>query len=120
MSSDGPKEAKVLWVPKSQVDPLLEMYSEKAEIAEHLISDHYLGVLPATPSARLLLKELYCVITKMVSYLRDSLIEGRHESQNQEGYLLTKESAIVLSTLSLQVSEVTQELASLNLSTEVH
>lgn len=120
MSSGNQKETQVLWVPKSQIDPLLEIYEEKAKIAEQLISDHYQGLLPATPSIRLLLKELYCVVKKMIPYLEDSLVERVHGKEEQDGYLMTKESAIVLSSLSLQVSEIAQELSSLNLSTEVH
>lgn len=118
MSESTPSEAKV-WVPKEELDNLFEACEKKSYFANLLIGDFYEADYTITERAKLLLKEIFCLIETNVPYYRELVEKQTMERDGRAGYFLGQGDLLSLTTVAVSLKKISFELEEQNLSLEI-
>ena len=119
--SDAQKPGpSLVYISAAEVDLLIASLEKKAEFAENLLKSHYTGEKTYHKPAKLLLNELVCLIGMSISSYRDLLKSAFTTKSGTECYKLEQSQVLSLSSFVLSVTAATDDLASQNVSLELH
>ena len=113
--SEDPKPVTKVWLPKFEVENFMKSAEQQADRAELLLLDSLREQLTLSKELKVLLRELYCLAYKNLSYFEE-IFEGASLSKDGvEGYALHQEVVLSLSTFAVNLKQITSELFSLNI-----
>lgn len=109
MSENNSKTA--VWLSDSDLDFLFVDSRNRSMFADLLLDDIAKGTGPSyTAHAKLLLREIYCLIESNLSFFDESLRKNPHKRDGVDGYVLTEADLLSLTTFSLTMKKISSEL----------
>ena len=113
--SEDPKPVAKVWLPKMEIETFFKSAEQQATRAELLLADFYKNDLGLSKELKILLRELYCLTHKNLSYFEEILRDASLDRDGVDGYALHQETVVSLSTFAVSFRQISSELFSLNI-----
>ena len=117
--SDTAQPKTALWVPKEDLHFLLTHAYKRSTFADMLLVDVVSGACTSgNERAKLLLRELYCLVETNRPFLDGSLKNEPFTKDGLPGYLVSEKELLTLTTLSVNLRNISEELLEQGISLE--